>query len=377
MRLSSKSYFGLGFKNINCIENLLELLSANGFLVQVILRGNDKNMNSCPIERPKIHPDLELMAQKKLLVIGDLVLDQYIWGDVNRISPEAPVPVVEVQKETFRLGGAANVACNIASLSGQVEVVGLVGADENGEKLISLLQEQSVTTSAVRVDNSRPTSTKTRIIAGNQQIVRIDKESTQYSVQPLHSQLLSVILEKVDTVDAVIFADYDKGVVNSELIRAVTSKTKLNRIPVTVDPKVENFWSYEGVTSITPNQKEASIAVGVRILDQKTLLKAGQKILERLDLAHLLITRGEHGMSLFEKTSEGQLKVQHIETKAQDVFDVTGAGDTVIAVFTMALSADLTPFQAAQMANMAGGIVVTEVGCVAVDRKKLNRFWEQ
>ena len=377
MRLSSKSYFGLGFKNINCIENLLELLSANGFLVQVILRGNDKNMNSCPIERPKIHPDLELMAQKKLLVIGDLVLDQYIWGDVNRISPEAPVPVVEVQKETFRLGGAANVACNIASLSGQVEVVGLVGADENGEKLISLLQEQSVTTSAVRVDNSRPTSTKTRIIAGNQQIVRIDKESTQYSVQPLHSQLLSVILEKVDTVDAVIFADYDKGVVNSELIRAVTSKTKLNRIPVTVDPKVENFWSYEGVTSITPNQKEASIAVGVRILDQKTLLKVGQKILERLDLAHLLITRGEHGMSLFEKTSEGQLKVQHIETKAQDVFDVTGAGDTVIAVFTMALSAGLTPFQAAQMANMAGGIVVTEVGCVAVDRKKLNRFWEQ
>ena len=377
MRLSSKSYFGLGFKNINCIENLLELLSANGFLVQVILRGNDKNMNSCPIERPKIHPDLELMAQKKLLVIGDLVLDQYIWGDVNRISPEAPVPVVEVQKETFRLGGAANVACNIASLSGQVEVVGLVGADENGEKLISLLQEQSVTTSAVRVDNNRPTSTKTRIIAGNQQIVRIDKESTQYSVQPLHSQLLSVILEKVDTVDAVIFADYDKGVVNSELIRAVTSKTKLNRIPVTVDPKVENFWSYEGVTSITPNQKEASVAVGVRILDQKTLLKVGQKILERLDLAHLLITRGEHGMSLFEKTSEGQLKVQHIETKAQDVFDVTGAGDTVIAVFTMALSAGLTPFQAAQMANMAGGIVVTEVGCVAVDRKKLNRFWEQ
>ena len=330
-----------------------------------------------PIERPQVHPDLELMAQKKLLVIGDLVLDQYIWGDVNRISPEAPVPVVEVQKETFRLGGAANVACNIASLLGQVEVVGLIGADENGEKLIGLMKEKSVKTSAVRVDNSRPTSTKTRIIAGNQQIVRIDKESTQHSAQSLHSQLLSIILEKVNTVDAVIFADYDKGVVNSELIRAVTSKTKLNRIPVTVDPKVENFWSYEGVTSITPNQKEASIAVGVRILDQKTLLKAGQKILERLDLAHLLITRGENGMSLFEKTSEGQLKVQHIETKAQDVFDVTGAGDTVIAVFTLALSAGLTPFQAAQMANTAGGIVVTEVGCVAVNREKLNRFWEQ
>ena len=377
MRLSSKSYFGLGFKNINCIENLQELLSANGFLVQVILRGNDKNMNSRPIERPKIHPDLELMAQKKLLVIGDLVLDQYIWGDVNRISPEAPVPVVEVQKETFRLGGAANVACNIASLLGQVEVVGLVGADENGEKLIGLMKEKSIKTGAVRVDNSRPTSTKTRIIAGNQQIVRIDKESTQHSAQSLHSQLLSIILEKVNTVDAVIFADYDKGVVDSKLIRAVTSKTKLNHIPVTVDPKVENFWSYEGVTSITPNQKEASIAVGVRILDQKTLLKVGQKILERLDLAHLLITRGEHGMSLFEKTSEGQLKVQHIETKAQDVFDVTGAGDTVIAVFTLALSAGLTPFQAAQMANTAGGIVVTEVGCVAVNIEKLNRFWEQ
>ena len=334
-------------------------------------------MNYPPIERPQVHPDLELMAQKKLLVIGDLVLDQYIWGDVNRISPEAPVPVVEVQKETFRLGGAANVACNIASLLGQVEVVGLVGADENGEKLIGLMKEKSIKTGAVRVDNSRPTSTKTRIIAGNQQIVRIDKESTQHSAQSLHSQLLSIILEKVNTVDAVIFADYDKGVVNSELIRAVTSKTKLNRIPVTVDPKVENFWSYEGVTSITPNQKEASIAVDFRILDQKTLLKAGKKILERLDLAHLLITRGENGMSLFEKTSEGQLKVQHIETKAQDVFDVTGAGDTVIAVFTLALSAGLTPFQAAQMANTAGGIVVTEVGCVAVNIEKLNRFWEQ
>lgn len=334
-------------------------------------------MTKIQLEETLGNSALDMMAEKRLLVIGDLVLDQYTWGNAYRISPEAPVPVVEVKEQTLRLGAAANVAYNISSLSAQVEVVGLVGADGSGEKLLSLLKEYTIEASAVFVDTNRPTSTKTRIMADNQQIVRIDKESKQLSSQAIRNCLLKVVLEKLPTIDAVIFADYDKGVVTDELIQAVISATRINQVPVVVDPKVDNFWKYKGVTSITPNQKEASTAVDIPISDQKTLLKTGEIILKKLGLEHLLITRGEHGMALFQLTSSGQLEVNHIETEAQNVFDVTGAGDTVVAVFTLALAAGLTPFQAAQMANIAGGIVVAEVGCVAVGREHLSRLWKR
>jgi len=327
-----------------------------------------------------LHQKIDLMAGKRLLVIGDLILDRYVWGDVTRISQEAPVPVVEVTDETVRVGGAANVAHNAASLDATVEVIGVVGSEANGKYLLDLLQKYNIDTVGVYVDEERPTSTKTRIIATNQQIVRVDRESKLPVYGSTQEQLLAMALNKLPDVDAVIFADYDKGVVTNQLIQAITPVAKRSQIPVVVDPKVENFWNYKGVTTITPNQKEAGTAIGSMITDQATLVAAGEEILDRLGLDHLLITRGEHGMALFQRLpldhdremSSGELQVCQIETQVQEVFDVTGAGDTVVAVFTLALATGLTPFDSAQVANIAGGIVVGEVGCVTVGKNRLR-----
>ena len=327
-----------------------------------------------------LHQKIDLMAGKRLLVIGDLILDRYVWGNVTRISQEAPVPVVEVTEETVRVGGAANVARNAASLDATVEVIGVVGSEANGKHLLDLLQKYDIETVGVYVDEERPTSTKTRIIAANQQIVRVDQESKLSVYGSTQEQLLAMALNKLPDVDAVIFADYDKGVVTNELIQAITPVAKRSQIPVVVDPKVENFWNYKGVTTITPNQKEAGTAIGSMITDQATLAAAGEEILDRLGLDHLLITRGEHGMALFQRLSldhdretlPGELQVCQIETQAQEVFDVTGAGDTVVAVFALALATGLTPFDSAQVANIAGGIVVSEVGCVTVGKNRLR-----
>ena len=322
---------------------------------------------------------LDQLEGRHVLIIGDVILDGYIWGDVNRISPEAPVPVLEIASETTRTGGGANVAQNIVNLGGRVDLIGVVGNDSNGKKLIRMLEQLGIDATGICIDPDRPTSTKTRVIARtsstststHQQLVRLDRESKAPVRSTIHEQLMENALSRIPHVDAIVFEDYDKGGVSSRLIESVLHTARQYGKPVIVDPKVENFWNYKGVTSITPNHKEAGLAVNQRISDEESLVSVGEEILDRLNLEGLLITRGEQGMSLFRRRHDGDLRVDHIPTQAQEVFDDTGAGDTVVAVYALALAAQADMLDAARLSNLAGGIVCGEVGCVAVNRDQL------
>lgn len=308
----------------------------------------------------------------RILIIGDAVLDHYIFGDVSRISPEAPVPVVEVKEENFRLGGAANVAANIRSLGGQVDIVSVIGRDENGNILRKMLQEISVNGDGLLCDGGRPTPIKTRVVARHQQVVRIDREVKDAIDGNLKEGIIHIIEATLPKVDAVILSDYDKGVLSQDVLEVVMVSAKERNTPVMVDPKIRNFRHYKGATLITPNVKEASAAFGREIANETSLLDAGKALLQRLELSALLITRGEHGMSLFE-TVRGQTQVTHIPTVAREVFDVTGAGDTVVAVSTLAWAAGTSMLDAARIANCAAGIVVGKMGTAIVTAEELVR----
>jgi D-beta-D-heptose 7-phosphate kinase/D-beta-D-heptose 1-phosphate adenosyltransferase len=310
---------------------------------------------------------LKEFTKKKILVIGDLILDRYIWGKVDRISPEAPVPIVEVTKEDFLLGGASNVAHNIVTLGGSTSIVGVTGNDRAGDVLMNLLEKQGIQRQGV-VRCSRSTIVKTRVIAHNQQVVRFDKEDKDRLDGKIFKKLLEYIREAIPTHDAVIISDYKKGVVSSALIKEVLKTAKPFRIFVSVDPKVGHFKFYAGVSLITPNLAEASLASGVEIKDEKSLISAGKRLLKTLSCNAVLITRGEQGMSLFEKE-----KVTHISTVTKDVYDVTGAGDTVIAAFTLAHASGASMKDAAVIANHAAGIVVGKVGTAVATTEQLQK----
>lgn len=300
----------------------------------------------------------------KILVVGDLILDCYIWGNVNRISPEAPVPVVEVKNDTFMLGGAANVADNIIALGGKATVVGIAGKDRAGDILRELLYERSV--ECAIFEDSRPTTIKTRVIANNQQIVRFDKEDSSRISSKLLNNITGSLKKAISNHDAVIISDYKKGVISSELVSRILAVTKAQKKFVAVDPKVGHFHCYKGVSLLTPNLSEASHGAAIDIKDEATLIKAGKTLIKKLSTNAVLITRGEQGMSLFEKE-----RVVHIPTVARHVFDVTGAGDTVIAAFTLAHASGARMEEAATIANHAAGIVVGEVGAAVATPEKL------
>ena len=318
------------------------------------------------------------------MIIGDVIVDEYIWGDVNRISPEAPVPVFEIETEETGCGGAANVAQNVASLGGNAILVGVIGKDRGGEKLVQMLTELDIVTTGICIDPQRPTSTKTRVIAGSatttlanrehhsaHHLLRIDRESQQEISIRMREHLLETVVSQLPTSDAIIFADYDKGVINAQLIRDVMKHAQPYDIPIVVDPKRDNFWHYKGVTAITPNHKEAGAAVHEEITDVSQLVAVGEKILNRLSLKALLITREANGMSLFQRKSDGNLQVKDLPPYSSVVTDVTGAGDTAVAVFTLALAANADFYNAAVLSNLAGGIVVGKVGCATVTPKEL------
>ncbi len=307
---------------------------------------------------------------RKILVIGDIILDHYIWGKVNRISPEAPVPVVEVTRENFLLGGAANVANNIVSLGAHAAVIGINGEDIAGEALRSILEQKGVDCSGLFTEN-RPTTVKTRVIAHNQQVVRFDREDSKYVVGRILKGILSHIHGIVNDFDAVIISDYKKGMVTEDLIKGILKKTKSKDIFVAVDPKVGHFDFYKGVSLITPNLMEAALGAGIEITDDQSLNKAGRALLKKLSLKAALITRGEQGMSLFEKN-----KVTHIPTVARKVYDVTGAGDTVISAFTLASASGAGMADAAIIANHAAGIVVGEVGTAVASPDELLKSFK-
>ena len=317
------------------------------------------------------------------MVIGDVIVDKYIWGDVQRISPEAPVPVFETKAEETRCGGAANVAQNVASLGGNAILVGVIGKDREGEKLVQLLTETNLITAEVCVDSERPTSTKTRVIAratetftdyapeSGHHLLRIDTESKQEISSRIRVHLLEKVVSQLPTSDAIVFADYDKGVVNAQLIKDVVKHAQPYGIPIIADPKQDNFWSYEGITALTPNHKEAGTAVHEEIVDVPHLVAVGEKILNRLSLKALLITRDAKGMSLFQRAPDGTLKVEHLPPNSNVVTDVTGAGDTVVAVFTLALAVNAEFRSAVLLSNLAGGIAVGKMGCATITPKEL------
>lgn len=306
-----------------------------------------------------------------ILVIGDIILDHYIWGSVERISPEAPVPVVEVTKEEYRLGGAANVAHNIQSLGGRVTLVGLVGQDHGCDILSGTLKDKGINPNGL-IPCNRPTTVKTRVIAHHQQVIRFDRESRAPMSQKALKRLREFILDLRDHWDGVIVSDYKKGVVTRSLMNTIRKEFISRGLFVVVDPKTGNFPLYKGVSAITPNLKEASDGAGINIKDEKTLITAGHRIRKKLQCRCLLITRGEQGISVF--TDNG---VTHIPTVAREVFDVTGAGDTVVASFSAFYLAGAGFEKSARLANVAAGIVVSKVGTATTTPEEIKRFFRE
>jgi len=316
---------------------------------------------------------LDKVDRCRIVILGDLIIDQYIWGKVSRISPEAPIPVVEVVRENFSLGGAANVANNLSALGASVEICGVVGEDSYGGMLLGMLEEKGIDTRLVVKDPARPTILKTRIIAHKQQVVRVDREDTRSLEGEGLARMKEHLQEAIPNVDAMILEDYGKGVIQEGLLREIVPMARgLGKI-VTVDPKRDHFPFYKGVTAITPNRLEAEEATGIQLSDEEGLHEAGARLMARLKCDAVLITMGDQGMCLFED-GEPPLK---IPARAREVYDVSGAGDTVIAVFTSALVAGATFRQAAMLSNVAGGLVVEKLGTAVVTREELRARIEQ
>ncbi|MEW5725840.1 MAG: D-glycero-beta-D-manno-heptose-7-phosphate kinase [Thermodesulfobacteriota bacterium] len=303
-----------------------------------------------------------------LLVVGDVMLDEFIWGKVERISPEAPVPVVDVLRETRLLGGAANTVNNIVSAGGRAGLIGVVGRDRAGGQVLRMLQKLGVDHQGVIRDEDRPTTRKTRVVAHAQQVVRFDRENKVPLSPAAREKVYAALVEAAPRADAVIISDYGKGLVNAELIGRVLGLFQGSGRVIAVDPKVQNFHLYKRVSVITPNHHEAAQGAGMIIDSEEALAQAGRKIIEDLACESVLITRGEQGMTLFEKDRPPV----HIPTVTREVFDVTGAGDTVIAIFTLGRAAGLSCLEAAVLANFAAGVVVSEVGTSAVRAEQLK-----
>ena len=302
-----------------------------------------------------------------IAVIGDMMLDAYFWGDVRRISPEAPVPVVEVENEFFRFGGAANVALNIIKLGGTPYPVGVIGYDTYGTIFSSLLNDTNIMNDGIIVDDSRPTTTKTRVIADNQHVVRIDKESKQYLNKDIQNKAYAYIEKSINELDGIILQDYNKGVLSPAIIEKTIKLANKHGVLITVDPKFNNFFCYKNVTVFKPNRKEAEDVLGMKIKTDEDISTAGIKLLEKLNSKYVLLTLGEGGIAIFEKGK----KERRMPTKARKVADVSGAGDTVISTLTMALAAGANILEASYLANYAGGLVCEEVGIVPIELDKL------
>ena len=310
--------------------------------------------------------------EAKVLVIGDIIMDYFVWGDVNRISPEAPVPVVQVKRETKMLGGAANVIHNIATLGAKPILCGVIGGDLNGREILHMAGEMGLRTDGIVTEKMRPTSIKTRVVAQGQQVVRFDRENSDDIQIESTQSLLAFIEENLIDLNAIVVADYGKGVISSDLMRGLRSlvdSSTDHSIVTAVDPKTGNFEYYQGVDVITPNHHEAGLFCRFEIVDKETLKRAGKYMLHQLDCRSVLITQGKDGMTLFEKSGE----ITHIPTVAKKVYDVTGAGDTVIGTFSLGLASGLDLLSAAILSNFAAGIVVGEVGTSAVRAADLKR----
>ncbi|MDA3860494.1 MAG: D-glycero-beta-D-manno-heptose-7-phosphate kinase [Melioribacteraceae bacterium] len=300
-------------------------------------------------------------------IIGDMMLDGYLWGDVNRISPEAPVPIVEIENEFFRFGGAANVALNISKLGGNAIPFGLLGDDQNAAIFKELVKKDNMNANFLLHDSSRPTTTKTRVISSDQQIVRIDKESKQRISDEMEDQLFNSLKTNINIIDAIILEDYNKGVLSETLIEKIIDLANSENRVITVDPKFKNFFNYKNVTVFKPNLKETEDSFGIKIQSKDDIENIGFKLLEKIKSKYLLLTLGADGMAIFEHGKAMQI----IPTKARKVLDVSGAGDTVISTLTVALLAGASILEATYLANYAGGLVCEEAGVLPIEFDKL------
>ncbi len=312
---------------------------------------------------------VELFPKAKILVVGDFVLDEYVWGSVSRISPEAPVPVVNVKRESFLPGGSLNVANNIRTLGGTVYPCGILGRDLEGRMLFRKIRAEGVDTGGIIRDRSRPTTIKTRVIAHSQQVVRVDREKVEPISRKDAQKIIQFIRRKIKEIDAIIVEDYGKGVIEPWLLKPLLTLAKKNKKPILVDPKEKHFELYKGVTMITPNRHEAYGAFGGQNGRERNLEKVGRELLKKLQSKAALVTLGEEGMALFEK-NRATVK---IPTMAREVYDVSGAGDTVIAVLTLGVACGATFQEAAVLANAAAGIVVGKLGTATVEPWELKR----
>jgi rfaE bifunctional protein kinase chain/domain len=303
---------------------------------------------------------------KQIAVIGDVMLDRYFWGSVSRISPEAPVPVIDVESETFHLGGAANVAKNLKSLYIEPVLCGVLGDDNSGRSFVNIAKEFNINTDGLYLDKERPTTVKTRIIGNNQQIARIDREvRTTLSNKGLN--YISNLIKGLNNLSGVILEDYNKGCLSKELIKEIITYCNRKEIPVFVDPKSSNFFEYKHVTLMKPNKKEAQNALGLGLKDKEEIINAGKQLLDRLECQNVLITLGSLGMMLFESNGE----ISSVPTLARHVADVSGAGDTAIAVLAAAYTGGANIKEASSMANYAAGLVCEQPGIVSVEINEL------
>jgi len=325
-------------------------------------------MSATTFALPSLQEIVDRFAGRRLMVLGDAMLDHYLWGRCERISPEAPVPVVDVQRESTSLGGAGNVAANLAALGAEPVLVAVMGDDEHGRRMLGAFAERGVDTRALVRDATRPTTFKTRILAQNQQVVRADWESrAELEGQALFA-LLDVLARELPRCEALIVSDYGKGVVTRVVLERAIGLARAQGIPTAVDPKESHLDAYQGVSILTPNQHEAGWVMGRRITDEKSLMEVGWGLQQRLDAECALVTRGADGMSLFERGG----RYTHLPTVAREVYDVTGAGDTVVSVVALALAAGADYPEACYLANHAAGLVIREVGtatCSPADLK--------
>ncbi len=309
----------------------------------------------------------------KILVVGDLILDEYIWGAINRISPEAPVPILESKSENLALGGAANVANNLIGLGCEVYLAGGVGRDEKGDKLLELIKNRSIHSDGIYRFVHRPTTSKVRVIAHNQQVLRIDKEDNRPITEETEKKFIKFINDIMPEMDGVICSDYDKGILTDKITHAIMHRATNCKKHVVVDPKGTDYVKYKGCTVITPNQNEVERVAPIKITCREDLDRAAEYLLTLTKGEAILITRGKEGMILYPKKGDPY----EISTVAKEVYDVTGAGDTVISVFGMSLFSDFTFEEAAALSNMAAGIVVGKIGTAVVTLNELNEYLKE
>ncbi len=311
---------------------------------------------------------IQTIASTRIMVIGDLMIDEFIWGNVNRISPEAPVPVVSVRKQSFALGGAANVVNNIRALGGEVLVAGVVGKDVMGQQLIEEIKKSGAKPVAVIKDADRETTLKTRVVAHHQQVVRIDRETVAPLSPEIEARMMAAVEKNLAHCNALIIEDYAKGVINPKTLHNMIRLARKMGVFISVDPKVFYPDQYKSVQLLTPNHHEAGSFAGVAVPNGDSLMKIGKKLVKMLNGASILITRGEEGMSLFEANGE----ITHIPTRAKEVYDVSGAGDTVIGTMTAIIAAGGSIKEAAAISNYAAGVVVGKVGVATCSPEELK-----